>query len=558
MRCEITLVGENVRVRSPYAPALVQRFRAIPGARPRYDKGTGKFDAWFFPAVKDVLLMVCDACGVLPEMLPADLRERVGDFSLPEQPAPDLGLLDGHTFLTAPYEHQRVNLARLIGEDRWLLADEQGTGKSHAVVNRVLNFHDTDGRGGVLVVCPKSVVRTWREQFAQHGMLDTALAVNGDRQSALDSRVMVKVTNYEAVQRNPADYLEKDWAVLVFDEIHRIKNVTAKTSRACQALSAKARYVYGLSGTPAPNGLEDWLGVLEAVSPGLLPCKGASGAVTKTAFEARYTVKSQIGEGGPWVVSGYRNVQELHGVVRSITSRVTKAEALDLPPKVYSARTVNLEGEQKRVYNELRSKAVARLTGLKKEGTLTVRNVLTESLRLLQVVGGFVPDDDGLLYELNPKAKVQALEDVLEEVGDRQVVVWCQFVEEVKFLCWWLEDRFGKKAVPFYGEMNAPLRNSMLELFRSGDADVFVATAATGGVGINGLQVADTQVYYSRNYSLTDYLQSQDRLHRIGQRRSVSVIKLLAHNTVDQRVDEALEQKRDLQEMLLRRPEEML
>jgi SNF2 family DNA or RNA helicase len=386
---------------------------------------------------------------------------------------------------------------------------------------------------------------------------------NGSGRAILHAPSRIKVVNYEIVQWHPDWFLEgtSDWSMVVLDEAHRIKNFTAKTSRVVRKITEKARYVYLLTGTPAPNGLEDWFGLLEAVKPGKFKDDFGLVIKTKTAFEARYCVKSKIGpEGqpGPYRITGYRNVAELHAAIASVTSHVTKAECLDLPEKVYETRKVALVGEQARVYRELKKQAITRLRSLKGEGTLTVNHVLTASLRLLQVVGGFVPDDAGRLHELPDKAKVEALADVLEEAGDRQVVVWCAFRPEVAFLDHWLNEHYGAVAV-LTGETPAEERARAIQAFSAGQTRFFVGTAAAGGLGVNGLQErCDTEVFYSRDWNWATYTQAVDRLHRIGCKNAVSVTNLVASGTVDERVAEALERKAALQELLLRDPEEIL
>ncbi len=569
MKAELTVHGNHFRVKAPYSETLTERFRIIPGRRWLPETKENEF-----PLVRDVLLMVCDAVGVLPWML-ADERLRAvagkSSYEAFQKVALDMSVIDGHHFHTEPYEHQRRNLARLVQNERWLIADEQGTGKSHTIANRIMRFarpRYPETAGPVLILCPKSVMQGWHEQMEKHG--DTGCLVYGDLGARklghmIDSHYTGNlVVNYEALLH--ADFTKIPWECVVLDEIHRVKNFTAKTARIARKLTARAKYVYGLSGTPAPNGLEDWFGVLSAIDPDLLPVS------TKTAFEARYCVKEALPNGIRKVV-GYRNVEELHAYIASVTSRVTKAEALDLPEKVYTERRVRLEGEQARVYRELKKDAVARLKDsrvftaqgnwVRKEEpgptcdtTLTVNNVLTESLRLLQVVGGFVPDDEGRMHELPDKAKLSALADVLDECGDKQVVVWCCFREEANFLLRWLHENYGPSVV-LTGETHGTDRPAVIEAFRSGMVRYFVATAATGGTGINGLEVADTEVYYSRDWNLATYLQSVDRLHRIGQQRSVSVIRLVAEGTVDTKVHDALERKASLQEMMLKDPEEL-
>lgn len=555
MKTTIRMVGTSrFSVASPYNPVFVERFRQIEGR-----KFDGDTKEWSFTANAEALKAVCDVCGLLPFMLPADVQAILRDdpVAVPKAKPVDMGLVNGHVFLTAPFDHQRVNLARLIGNDRWLIADEMGTGKTHAVCNLLQELFLHTNIHNVLVLCPKSVVSGWQDELKKHADLYSEI-IEGksiDRQKQIsDGTNIIKIANYELLLHS--DFSVVEWDVVILDEVHRCKSFTAKTSKKVRQLTGKKiqlattpQKVAGLSGTPAPNGLEDWLGVLSVLNPDLLPTK------TKTAFEARYCVKREI-QPGVWKVAGYKNVQELHGFIQSITSRVTKDEVLDLPPKTFVSRRVTMEGEQGRIYRELKKDAVARLSKLKDIGELSIRNVLTESLRLLQIVGGHFPADDGAVHELDQKCKLSALSDVLDELGERQAVIWCCFRDEVNMLHKWLEDK-GYAVSTLMGGMSGEERGENLEAFRERRCQIHVGTAAAGGTGINQLVGADTCIYYSRSFSLTDYLQSTDRCHRIGTVSPVTVIKLIASGTIDEKVDQSLDQKRDVLEMMLTNPAEM-
>ncbi len=552
MKFDLSLRDGRVYVRSLYAPALVERYRSIPGHdQHRQDK------CWSFPATRDVCLTLCDIAGILPEMLPADIAAIVGPQQNATVKLVDLILIADHAFTTTPYEHQRVGLAQLVQESRWLMAWEQGVGKTFIVCNRIKRFLDQNEEFPrdyhALILCPKSVLSVWRDELKKHALI-ACNVVDGPievRKRLIAGYRHIRVANYEALIHTDDAFDKIDWDTVVLDEVHRVKNFTAQTSKRVRKLTAKAKHVWGLSGTPFPNGIEDCHGVLAAIKPDLLPVQ------TKTAFEARYCVKSQLGPGGPFVITGYRNVAELHGYIASISSRVTKSECLDLPPKVYSTRTVQLQGEQARVYRELKRDAVARIGSLKHAGTLSVRNVLTEGLRLLQVVGGFVPDDEGTLHELDQKCKVAALAEVLDEVGDRQVVIWCQFKQEVVWLAEWLRANYGGGVTTFTGDVSGSERGPRVEAFQKGEYRYFIGTAAAGGTGVT-LHAADTEVFYSRGYNLAEYLQAVDRCHRIGTRYKVSVIRLVAENTIDGKIHQALEDKADMMQMMLSKPEEWL
>lgn len=547
MKCQLTLEGEIIRLKSDYSPLLVERIRNLPGRQFHPENKT-----WTVPAVRDVLLMVCDIAGILPAMLGSEFASLNGGAAPPLAPV-DMSLIEGHKFLTPPYQHQRVNLARLMEQPRWLLADDMGTGKSHAIANRLrslVTYQDNNFRA--LILCPKSVMDGWQKQLKQHADLPSDIIDGGaaHRRRALDCPCPIKIVNYEMLRY--MDFDEKPWGALVLDEVHRCKNLTVQTSKLVRRLSEQARFCWALSGTPAPNGLEDWCGVLAAVDPAGVPWQ------TKSGFEARYCLRSRVGEDGPWKISGYRNILDLQRVVSRYTSRVTKEVLTDLPAKTFMPRTARLIGEQARIYREIRNDAVARLGALKEDGLLTVANVLTELLRLLQIVGGFVPADDGRLYELPDKAKIHALMEVLEDVGDRQVVIWTAFDAEANWIARWLIEKHDCSISILTGQTTGKARCDAIERFRDGSSRYFVGTTAAGGVGINGLEVADVEVFYSRNYNLTDYLQAQDRLHRIGQKNNVTVVNLLAANTIDEKVDAALERKASLQELLLQRPEDMI
>jgi len=552
VKSEITLERDRLVVKTPYSRTLVDRFRKIPSAEYR------KADrAWLFYLAPDVVSMVCDAVGVLPAFLPDEVRARArlaDGFMAVERLGVDEKVIEGHAWLVPPYRHQRTNLARLVANDRWLLADEMGTGKTACVVSRLTRAFGNEESMPILIVCPKSVVPVWVQELLKHGPLPGHVA---DRRLwARQGMFALTITNYERLLHADPPFESCAWALVVFDEIHRIKSFTAKTSRICRKLSAAATNVYGLSGTPFPQGLEDTLGVLSAIDPNLLPMQ------TKAAFAARYLLREPLPNSTVRVTVGYRNVAELHHYVSQVCSRVTKAECLDLPEKVFEDRWVRLTDEddkatdQSRAYRDIKKDAVARLKSLQGEGTLTVQNVLTESLRLLQVVGGFVPDDSGVVHELSHKAKVEALAEILDEVGDKQVVIWCAFKAEIHWLEDWLRVKRKQSVAVLTGDTPGWEREAAVRRFAEGQARFFVGTQA-GGEGINGLQVADTEIFYSRNWNLKDYLQQTDRLHRIGQKNQVTVLHLVARGTVDERVAQALESKASLQDMILSDPEKL-
>ncbi len=553
MKIGLTYRNQRLFVSSPYSATLIGRFQAIPGRE--FHRDTKE---WSFPVVRDVVLMVADAVGVLPMFLPPEVKAIIGpsgEEATNKICLPDLSGADGSfkdvrfgASLPTPYRHQRWTMAYLLANNRWLVADEMGLGKTYVLVRRLTAIADISA--SMLIVCPRSVRQTWVDQLKKYGHISEVADYVHVRRNYKTVLGCINIAHYEQLLLE--DFTEVEWRTIVFDEIHRLKNFTAQTSRIARKLSEKATYVYGLSGTPAPNGVEDWFGVLSVIDPNMLPVK------SKKDFEARYTIKERIKDTNQWKIAGYRNMQELHYYIGRVTSRFTKADCLDLPPKTIVPRLVELLGEQAQAYRDLRHDSVAMIKSLKASGQLTAKNILTAGLRLLQICGGFVQDDDGVEHEFDDNPKLEALLDIVSEAGDKQVIVWTAFLPEAKKVAQVLGKETDREVRLFTGDTTDRDRVKAVNDFKSGAATYFVGTAAAGGTGIDGLQVADTEVYYSRNFSLTDWLQSQDRAHRLGQTRPLTIYTLMARTTIDLKIDEALLRKHDLLEMMLgESPEQM-
>lgn len=453
-----------------------------------------------------------------------------------------------------PYEHQTVGLQELHDNRKWLLAWEMGLGKSAVIANRLRHAHDNDEfHGPTLILCPKSVViDVWPEQLALHGGITKRITIiqgAGSSRKKIYDRIYndthnrIVIINYDLFLNDKLIIEQLKFDVIVFDEIHRLKSLTTKTSRAVRRLIRKnnVRYRWGLSGTPFPNNCMDVCGILSVLDPTIL------GTERVGALKARYAIVNPMQPG--WIMGNNPNTApELANHVASISSRILKEDALDLPPKIYENRSCTLPPAWRRTYNDLRNDAVARLSSLKSNGILTATNVLTESLRLLQCAGGYLPDDDGNIYRSNPNAKIDTLRDILEDIK-RPCIIWTSFVIEAEEV-FALLNTMKRTAVLHHGKRSDKDRAAALEEFKSGGCQFFISTTASAREGIT-LTVADTVIYYSRNWNLLNWLQSQDRAHRIGQTRPVTILSLVAEDTIDIRVAKALHNKITLQESML-------
>ena len=245
---------------------------------------------------------------------------------------------------------------------------------------------------------------------------------------------------------------------------------------------------------------------------------------------------------------GYQNLEELTDSVGKFSYRVLKKECLDLPDKVYQRREVELTSEQKKVYNELKEYAMAELDS---HEIVSVTSVLTQILRLHQVVCGFVKHDNGEEVEIKNN-RLDELVNILEEVRGK-TIIWANYQYDIKRILNKLQEITGTDSVAtYYGETPDEERQEIIRRFQDPNSELqyLISNVQTGGYGIT-LTEANTVVYYSNNYDLEKRLQSEDRAHRIGQTNKVTYIDLVSKGTVDEKIVKALRKKLNLAQEVL-------
>lgn len=400
--------------------------------------------------------------------------------------------------------------------------------------------------GPVLVLCPKSVVQVWPEQLKLHGGISNVLVIEGDKlkRKQLYRHVrpgVVVVANYEKVRADITSFRRMGFEAVVLDEIHRVKSMTSKSHKAVREICANAKYSWGLSGTPAPNNPLDICGVLSCLDHGVFGYKSWTNLRNKYTYYHHTT---------PWTVGTFKDgaIEELQQKTQLRSSRLLKADAVDLPEKTYEKVFCTLPPRWQKLYDQLKKQSVAKLEELGSAGSVTLDNVLVETGKLLQMAGGFLKDDGGKIHEASPNAKLDALVDLSSDIGG-PFIVWTAFVAEAKAVAAAL--RKAKMLVSLHhGTMANEDRKESIDSFRGGHTDVLVSTAPSAREGLT-LTRASTAVYYSRGWNMVDYAQSQDRIHRIGQDRKVTIINMIAKGTVDHVVDKVLSNKATAQELLL-------
>lgn len=422
-----------------------------------------------------------------------------------------------------------------------MLALSMGLGKSKVAIDLLVNrkWQRT------LVVCPLSVVGVWPRQVETHAGLPVNVLVPSKglvQAKAKEIRTWLEkqegqqcmvVLNYDVVWRPEmaATLLASKFCAVIADEIHRIKNPTAKSSIFMNRLGMTVRNRLGLSGTPMSHSPLDLFAEYRFLDPKIF------GRIF-VAFRSRYCIMGGY-EGRE--VTGYQNMGELESKFKKI-AYVAGKEELDLPPFTHQTIPVSLSAKAQRIYVELENDFCADV----KSGVVTAANALVRLLRLQQVTSGTVTTEDGMI-EVVDSGKEDALTDLLEDLDQTEkVVVFGRFTQDLKAV-----SNAAAANKRCYFELSGSVKQSD-EWTASQPGSVLGVNIQSGGLGVD-LTAARYCVYYSVGFSLGDFEQSLARVHRPGQSRSVTYYHLIASGTVDVRVRQALEERRSVIEEILKK-----
>ena len=249
-------------------------------------------------------------------------------------------------------------------------------------------------------------------------------------------------------------------------------------------------------------------------------------------------------------VAGYVNLEELKLKIADFSSRITKDECLDLPDKVYETQYIELTPEQKDMYVKLKDEAIVLLD----QNMLSSTSAITTLEKLHQICCGHVKDDEGIVHTI-PSNKMDALLETIES-NPGKIVIWAHYQRDIENIMAALrqyvaDNHLADYPVDYYGKTSTDDRVRAIDSFvRDPRCRWFVGSPSTGGKGIT-LTVASLEIYYSCSYNLEHRLQSEDRLHRIGQKNNVTIVDLVSVGTVEIKILKALKSKRDLAHELL-------
>ena len=465
-------------------------------------------------------------------------------------------MIKNYKFKTKPYDHQKLALEKSWAEKTYALFMEMGTGKSKVLVDNIAILYDTAAIRGALIVAPKGVYKNWYDieipvhlpDHVKHSKVLWEPTSSKKKQLELDTlfdgkpELKVLIMNVEAFSTPKGLQFAKKYlslfngrALFGIDESTTIKNPTAKRTKSILQLGNLATYRRILTGSPVTKS------PLDLYTQCMFLDKKHLGLESYYSYRARYAhmVKRNFGGRQVQIIDSYRRLDELAGKLDHFSYRVLKEDCLDLPPKVFTTRIVELSTEQKEQYVMMKQAAIAEHKGK----LMSSATALTTLLRLHQITCGTFKADDGTVTPIKNN-RITALMDCLAEI-EGKAIIWATYREDLKNIVTALKKAYGEAStVEYHGGVDATLRQDNIAQFQDvkGPTRFFVGNAQTGGYGIT-LTAANTVIYYSNNYDLEKRLQSEDRAHRIGQTGSVTYVDLVAEKTIDERIIKSLKDK---------------
>jgi len=462
-----------------------------------------------------------------------------------------------YKFKTKPFAHQLKALEMSWDKKVFAYFMEMGTGKSKVLIDNISMLYDKGHINGVLIVAPKGVYKNWFDSEIPTHMADHVektmvlweATISKTKEKELNNLfkssddLHILIMNVESFSTKKGKqfaekFLSCHKTLMAIDESTTIKNPEAIRTKTILNLGLNVKYKRILTGSPVTKSPLDLFTQCYFLDPWLLDHQ------SYYSFKTRYAVLKQVNISGRMIhlVVGYRNLGELSDKLKPFSYRVLKDDCLDLPPKTFMKRTIQLSLEQRKVYDQMKKMALAVLNGK----MVTTATVLTQLMRLHQITCGHFKSDDGDIQVLKNE-RLDELLDVLDEV-EGKAVIWAHYRYDIEIIVEAIKKRYGDNSVvTYYGDTSTDDRQKAIKLIQNPNSPVrfIVGTPQTGGYGIT-LTGASTMIYYSNGYDLEKRKQSEARIDRIGQEKPMTYIDIIAEDTVDEKIVNALRKKVDI------------
>ena len=482
------------------------------------------------------------------------------------------------------FKHQKVTMAFLLKVESGMLADELGVGKTAPTILTAIHYKEQKKIDKCIIVCPATTKFSVWESEIEKFTHEKSIIINGNKKERIkqynkffnDNSILFMVINYALLRgdlnekfecnnckklisgfgkpnncpkckKNNLTYvgdlelssrLKQLELMVTIDESIKIKNRKSLQAKAVKSIPAK--YKIAISGYPVANKLVDIWSQFDWFKEGLLG--------NYWSFEDRYLVKNHFN-----AIVGNKNMDILKSKIDPYYVRRLKENVLDLPPKVYMQRDVELVGKQASAYKQMKEDLMVLIESMDdKQVILEAPTILTQMMRLSQISAGFLSQPPRIFKPIwfDNSAKFTALDEIVEEViaNNKKIVIWARFVAmTIK-----IAERYEKYNSDYIdGSIPSLKRKEIIGNCNKGDLNVLALQMQTCSMGVN-LTGASTEVFTDLAFiSPSDYVQAQERLHRPGQTNKVTIINLIAKNTIDEFWFKALSEKQKVADMLI-------
>lgn len=466
---------------------------------------------------------------------------------------------DYYPFVKKPFSHQLSYLREHAEDEYHALFWEMGSGKSKGTIDNAAYLYDLGEIDALLIIALNGVHSNWpnvelpahmpphieynafnwggnRSTKAWKERWENLLAYPDFKILCINVEALSHPSGYDAC----IEFIRSCESVMgVVDESTTIKSHKSRRTKAVLKLSPLLKYRRILTGTPITESPFNAFSQAQFLKPGLL------GYTNFFSFSHRYAEyrTRMLGPRQFQEVVRYKNLEELKGKLEQFSTFVAKADCLDLPPKLYTVREVPLSKQQQKLYKDMRELYMAELNDI----TIEVDNPLGKLQKLHQIICGHMIDGVSEQTITFDDTRMTALMDTIEECTGK-VIIFAHFVHSIHRIMEQLAAEYGHDScVHYYGGTSADDRARAIRDFQDPDSPVrfFVANQQTAGYGLT-LTQARTVIYFSNSYSLEQRLQSEDRPHRPGQNHPVNIVDLIAPDTVDAKLRNALIDKVDV------------
>ncbi|WFA08438.1 SNF2 helicase associated domain-containing protein [Tissierella sp. Yu-01] len=427
-----------------------------------------------------------------------------------------------------------------------ILADEMGLGKTLQMITFLLSEKDENNDVTSVVVVPTSLVFNWEEEVGKFAPGLKTLVVTGTKEERNELIKNVKdydliITSYPLMRRDIEEYQDITFEYCILDEAQHIKNHSSLNAKSVKNINAKQ--YFALTGTPMENSLSELWSIFDYLMPGYLSSYGKF----SMKYERPITKDQDSGK-----------LRDLNNHIKPFILRRLKKDVLkELPDKIEQKILVDMSEEQKKIY-------LAYLQAIKGEISAEINmngfnkshiKILAGLTRLRQICchpGIFLEDYKG------HSGKLESLEEIIEEAlnGNHRILIFSQFTTMLQRI----RDSFESRGIDYlYLDGSTPIyeRGELVRNFNNGQGDIFLISLKAGGTGLN-LTSADMVIHYDPWWNPAVEDQATDRAHRIGQENKVQVIKLITKGTIEEKIFQLQEQKKEMIDKVIREGETLI